>query len=135
MRAILVRLMDNGQQTLGRLFVLDGFDTVFSCYTLEPAWDGNKTEVSCIPAGDYNLRERSSTKFGNHLAVVGVPDRTAILVHAGNYRADTKGCILVGYKLGDLNGDGATDVANSKATLKALLYTLKTPCPIHVVGV
>lgn len=135
MRAILVRLMDNGEQTLGRLFILDGFDTAFSCYTLEPSWRGNEQERSCIPAGDYQLRERSSVKFGNHLAVVGVPDRTAILVHVGNYRVDTKGCILVGDKLADLNSDGQQDVANSKATLKSLLYTLKCPCPIHIVGV
>lgn len=137
MRAVLVRFLDNGAQTLGKLYLFDGFDLVFSCFTLEPAWKDNAVGLSCIPPGRYRLVPRAASESAklsyDHLAVTGVPDRTAILVHRGNYRDATEGCVLVGDRVADLNGDGEDDIANSKATLKRLLAALEGPAVFDVV--
>jgi hypothetical protein len=114
-------------------------DLVFACFTLEPAWKNNEAGVSCIPIGRYKLDQRlavESSKLGyDHMVVSGVPDRTAILVHAGNYRDSTQGCILVGNSTADLNGDGQQDVASSRATLKRLLGVVDGPMFIDIIDV
>lgn len=70
------------------------------CWTLEP-------ELA-IAAGSYELRlRRFGGKYDKYrarypwnepgmLELVGVPERTDILIHPGNTKADTLGCILVG---------------------------------------
>ena len=53
-----------------------------------------------------------------------VPDRNYILIHAGNYYSDIRGCILVGMDHLDINKDGFKDVTYSKDTLKKLYKIL-----------
>ncbi len=65
-------------------------------YTLELPWLDNQTNVSCIPQGIYNVSPYSSAKYPNVFEICSVPNRTAILIHIGNYTKDTRGCILVG---------------------------------------
>ena len=134
MRAVLIRFSDNGFESLGRLLVFDGMDQTFSCFTLEPPWKDNEHEVSCIPPGHYRVESRYSAKFGDHLAVHGVPDRTAILVHVGNFRSDTSGCILVGDSISDINGDGQPDIIKSRATLHRLVTLLTGPMALDIIG-
>lgn len=64
--------------------------------TLEDAWRNNDKMVSCIPKGTYKLRRHQSPKFGECFMVMDVPNRTHILIHAGNTHKDTHGCILLG---------------------------------------
>ena len=47
--------------------------------------------------------------------------RQLILMHAGNYPRDTRGCILPGLRKSDLDGDGRPDVASSRVALRRLL--------------
>lgn len=121
MRLVLVRLSDDGHQTLGRLYLFDDYDAPFNCATLEPAWEANQKNVSCIPWGRYTVRKRTSSKFGEHLYVTDVRGREYILIHAGNYRRDTSGCILVGSDFYDINNDSQLDVIDSRRTLRLLL--------------
>jgi len=121
MRSILPRLRDDGQETLGTLIVYDELDKVFECKTLELPWKNNETNVSCIPKGIYHVSHRESEKYGDHLIVEDVKGRTYILIHVANYVSQIEGCIGVGKKYADIDGDGLLDITSSRATLKKLI--------------
>ena len=113
---ILLRLIKASSYTLGVLFTDDGI-----YYTMEPPWRDNQRNISCIPPGEYDyvyLPTSASGKYKNVLHIRGVPDRVGILMHAGNQRHHTRGCILPGKKLGALGGVRA--VLNSKTALKEI---------------
>ena len=121
MKVIIDRLNEGEKQTESLLTVLnEKEETIFNCYTLELPWNDNKKQVSCIPKGEYNVEKRQSTKYKNHFHVLDVPNRSYILIHQGNYNWHTKGCILVGKTLTDINGDGLRDVTSSVATMNKL---------------
>lgn len=70
-------------------------------FTLEDQWRDNARGNSCIPAGVYRVvphgwEAGSPVKFKQVWEVKNVPNRTAILLHAGNTHMDTEGCILLG---------------------------------------
>lgn len=60
-----------------------------------------------IPAGTYQCVPYSGTKYKNVYLVKDVPGRSAILLHWGNTEKDTEGCILLGNRVGELNGQPA----------------------------
>lgn len=91
--------------------------------TLEPPWKDNLRNQSCVPRGTYELGLHVSSKFGRCFILQDVPNRDAILIHAGNTRKDTEGCILVGYKFGYILGEEA--VVNSKQMMNELFGYLK----------
>jgi uncharacterized protein len=125
----LVRYKQNDKQTIGILSVSD----TYACDTLELSWNNNETRKSCIPAGVYECRKRISDKYGEHFELLKVPDRSMILIHAGNYNSDTKGCVLVGSGLADINKDGETDVLNSKKTMAKLVSLLPSEFLLEIV--
>jgi len=86
-------------------------------YTLENPWKDNKPYVSCIPADSYACRPYSGTKYKNVYIVDGVPQRSGILFHHGNFEEDTSGCILLGLSAGKLRGEAAV-----KESKKAMDY-------------
>ena len=101
------RLPDDGLKgSQGLLTLHEGDDVILTLHTLERPWLANKTNVSCIPTGTYELKpraagtffarakERWGHEFGLH--ITGVPDRSLILAHWGSYIKNTKGCLLVG---------------------------------------
>jgi len=106
--------------TLGELTLNKDGEEIYVCCTLEPTWADNKRNISCIPAGEYNVVPYSSEKYPGTYEVQGVPGRSKILIHAGNYYTNTKGCILVGQDVKDINKDGVIDVTSSKATLRMI---------------
>ena len=64
------------------------------CYTIELPCLDNRHGVSCIPEGKYELVKRYSKKFGEHLMLQGVANRSLILVHPANdAQKELKGCI------------------------------------------
>ena len=121
MRAVLIRLEDNGVQTLGRLFLFDGLDIEFECCTLELTDRNNKRNVSCIPSGEYKISPRKSAKYGDHYLVENVMMRDYILIHEANYYTDLKGCIGIGENFYDINDDNNTDITSSRKTKRRLL--------------
>ena len=107
-RAILLRLSENKNQTLGRLFVFDGLDIAFECCTLELPFKANLRNVSCIPPGEYKTTPRTSEKYKQHYLVENVMLRDYILIHPANYYTQLRGCIAVGYDFYDINADRRT---------------------------
>ena len=73
-------------------------------FTLERPWLGNAEGISCIPEGEYPVALMFSPHFNREMPhLLGVPDRSDILIHWGNFVENTHGCILVGTTR--LNGD------------------------------
>jgi hypothetical protein len=72
----------------------------FVCYTIELPWLNNAKKVSCIPEGEYVLKERYSKKFRWHIEVADVENRSFILFHpANNAQKELNGCIAPVTKL------------------------------------
>ena len=89
--------------TLGRL-EFEGF----KCWTVERPWLDNAVNVSCVPDGVYTMERHDSPKFGPDVwELQHVPERSYILIHAGNTSKDAPGCIAVGEGL-RVGGDGVT---------------------------
>ena len=64
--------------------------------TLELPWKDNKPWVSCVPSGIYICKRIKSPKFGNTFEITDVPGRYDILLHRGNIKKNTQGCVCVG---------------------------------------
>ena len=120
-RFTLTRTKTSDQGTFGT-FCGEGM----SLQSAELPWRGNSQRYSCIPPGSYICRPYSSGRFSNVYEVTGVPGRTAILIHSGNFAGDTdkgfksdvEGCILLGLTYGSIDGQQA--VKSSRAALDAL---------------
>jgi len=125
-----LRRIQSPKQTVGILSVIDGDGdarySLWECWALELPWRGNRNRKSCIPpepseSGVFKFERHESPRFGRCIWIKGVPGRSEILIHAGNYVSDTAGCILVGDTPKDLDGDGLIDVPDSQATMDELL--------------
>ena len=117
---VLVREVFTDKSTIGTLY-LNGERV---CDTLENPWLDNIRNISCIPEGEYDVRLRlareSATRDYLHLLIKGVPERTYILFHKGNYPKDTSGCVLVGMTRGN------NFVKNSKDAMDLLMEKIVT---------
>ncbi len=98
---VLTRLMEQTGTTIGHLDCGN-----FTCATIERPWLNNQKYIphvqvgSCIPFGTYNISVKYSSKFLSEvIAVIGVPNREAILIHPGNCVDDLQGCIAPGMEL------------------------------------
>jgi hypothetical protein len=97
---ILQRFAYHPEGTLGVLLA-----SVGHFYTVEKPWEDNTPFKSCIPEGEYPMNWERSPKFGMCWHVKDVPNRTHILIHAGNTARDVVGCVAVGRSLlGDTIG-------------------------------
>ena len=127
MKTILRRISSNLQSgTFGVLVV----NNEPLCVTLEESWLDNIPQESCIPAGSYECRRYSGTKYKNVWEVKNVPNRSAILIHWGNTEKNTAGCILVGKyyaQFGEQRG-----VAESKATFEMLRKELPDKFTLYI---
>ncbi len=109
---------------LGMIFVKDedGMLT-YLAKTLERGWQDNQKRISCVPVGIYNLKLEFSDKFGRDLwELYGVPNRSECKFHSANYWRQLNGCIALGNKHKDIDGDGDVDVTSSRVAMK-LLHT------------
>ena len=88
---------------------------------LEPPWRDNRSNISCIPTGEYRCRfmaRSSSGKYRNVYHLQSVDGRFGILIHNGNIVNHTKGCLIIGKRRGRLGGRRA--VLNSRSALREL---------------
>lgn len=116
---IKIRRWYNSDCTLGRLS-FGGFH----CFTLELPFRDNALDISCIVPGTYRAYIYDSPTNGRCIQLDGVPGRTMIQIHAGNYTRDILGCILVGESIRYLDSDNIPDVTSSRLTLDRLLSML-----------
>lgn len=98
MKIEVIRTYFNQNYTKGVMLV----DNKFFGYTLEPQRKGSSEKSylnRCIDTGKYVAEYEYSAKFKKHLIELkNVRNHTEIKIHAGNYRKDTRGCILVGLR-------------------------------------
>lgn len=120
---VITRTQQDEVQTLGKLELYNNKEKLFECKTLELPWKDNQRRISCIPEGHYEAQKHISPNFGKSVWIKGVPNRTEILIHKGNFYTDILGCVLLGVEHVDINNDGHKDVTNSKNTVNAL-YSL-----------
>lgn len=109
MKLKLVRVSEYKDATLGVLCL----DARPMFVTLEDRWFDNERQISCIPAGKYKIKIHNSPRFGRVFQVCDVPDRSHILIHAGNTKEDTHGCILLGLMYGTIGTE--TAILSSRA--------------------
>jgi hypothetical protein len=105
---VVINLQREHEKSTGATMGVMSVDGQHLAYTLELPWKNNQVRRSCIPKGEYQIKfrdygvyhERYKRRFKNHndgvLEIVGVPNRSAILIHCGNTVKDTLGCVLVG---------------------------------------
>ena len=122
MKELLIsRLVDDDKQTTGSMVLSDEDYTLSYFCTLELEYNNNLRNISCIPFGEYTCAVRDSEKYGRHLIVNNVPNRSLILLHYGNYNRNTKGCILVGESFKKIDEDNYFDITNSKNSMIKLM--------------
>lgn len=141
MKIKITRFKSNDVQTIGELNIIDvslfsygSNGIVFEGYSLELPDKENQKFISRIPAGVYECKKRWSLKFGSHIQVLDVPNRTWILIHALNFHRQTQGCIGIGDGFTDINGDGYQDLTNSKKTLKKILSLLPERFTLEIIN-
>ena len=86
--------------------------------TLEPEGPASTVANSnkCIQSGTYDVVPHHPISNQSSYEIQNVPGRTSVLMHVGNYRYDSTGCILVGTELtGNCEGriiSGSSDMLN-----------------------
>lgn len=112
MKVLTLRRREMSDQGTFGVMMLDGKVV----HTLELPWKDNKSNISCIPAGEYEIVFVYSPAFKRKLyRLLDVKGRSGILVHSANYagdrskgfRSDLLGCIALGNGRSVLNGQKA----------------------------
>lgn len=116
----LIRTEESNQGTFGVLIIC----SQTFCVTLEPSDKLNKQNVSSIPAQQYQCLRIYSPQFGETFEIVGVPNRSHVLFHAGNILRHTSGCILLAQHFGKIRGKRA--ILNSGRTFREFMEIMKT---------
>ena len=91
------------------------------CMTIELPWKNNLKRKSCIPEGKYPLKKRFSERFGWHVWIDLVPNRSLILFHPANDALkELNGCIA---PVTSLLGEGkGIDSRKAFERLKTIVY-------------
>ena len=122
-QAKLLRIIKSDKETLGVL-ITEETNEIFVCKSLELAWKGNQSNISCIPAGEYICKWTRSVHLSQlkgedvfTYQVFDVPEREGIRIHSANYFTQIQGCVALGSALKDINSDGQLDAVHSGETV------------------
>jgi len=115
MKLTVDRFLTNGKATVSKISI-DGIHIGF--FGLEDEYRQNKKAGETrIPAGEYALKVRKyggfNTRYSNRfprlhkgmIEICNIPNFTDVLIHVGNTEADTAGCLLIGQRYQELNGE------------------------------
>lgn len=131
MNLLLQRIYDNGDSTIGALFI----NNELQCFTLEDQHQDKKIKGETrIPAGIYQLKIRQEltdlTKkyrlrfpwFKYHIEITNIPNFVGVYLHIGNNDDNSAGCVLTG---NTVNKDGTLlNSTTAFTTLYMKLYPL-----------
>lgn len=131
-----------GPEILGHLMVFEedangGSRLIFEAKTLELEWKDNARNISCLPAGFYEIKYEYSNKFEMNLwEIYGVPNRSEAKIHKANYYTELQGCIAIGSQHKNLNGDGLPDLSRSAEKLASFHEAMEgdTLSTIRIIG-
>jgi hypothetical protein len=115
--------------TPGQLF-LSGTSDVF-LFSMEPPWRSNRSEISCIPEGQYRAAIEQSPKHGQVWELRDVPGRTDIQIHILNFAEQTEGCIGVGRTYGVV--DGRPGVSESSRAFGQLMVATADETELDII--
>jgi Family of unknown function (DUF5675) len=88
--------------------------------TLEPPAPQFAAAFHAIPAGTYKVVLYPSPKFGRMMPLLeGIPGRSEIEIHWGNFPEDTKGCILIGTSQ-SVDAESRPAIWNTRAAFDSL---------------
>lgn len=131
----LIRDTFTDKSTLGEIFIDGGHQ----CFTLElPDRDG--LPGSAIPQGTYKIELAPSPRFmvsedawmkqfsSRMPHITGIPGRSLIMIHWGNFPNETDGCILVG------ETRGADSLGNSREAFQTLYARLSDGDTLMILG-
>jgi hypothetical protein len=128
MKRLIIARKYMDKETLSTWIVFDENKEVYRCVGLELPWLGNQKNISCIPEGKYICKKYSDQHHPNSFLLLGVLNRTEIMIHPGNFgtgiKIDTEGCLLPGIDFQDIDGNGQLDVIRPDVALLALNYFL-----------
>ena len=97
------------------------------CVCLEPPDIENSRNISSIPAQQYECERYSSDKYPDTFQVMNVPNRDKVLIHAGNLKKHTEGCIMLAQHFGKLEVATQEEraVLNSGNTFKSFMNLME----------
>lgn len=107
---------------------------VFECFSLEdPIRETKIQDDTAIPAGRYEVILNKSPKFGRIMPrLLDVPGFSGILIHKGNTKADTRGCILVGAGVDFENNRLTNSTEAFDGLMTKLAMAVAKGDPIHI---
>jgi len=117
MKVDVYRRIETSESITGEFWV----DGAFECYCLEPSRNAPyHAGYPCIQAGTYRVILSTSPHLGYMSPeVIGVPGRSGIRWHIGNFPRDVFGCSVVGSIV------GPNYVGNSKLAFQDLMRKLQ----------
>ncbi len=120
------RFLDNGKETLSNISLVEFNAILFSCVGIELPWKNNEHNISCIRTGIFDCIKVPATANipYEHILILNVPGRDGCCIHKVNFVSQLRGCIGVGDKHVDINGDNQLDVTNSSNTYNVLMRLL-----------
>lgn len=126
MKVVLTHTYENNHETIGQWVVSDEEKVLFMCATLELPFKGNQRRISRIYKGIFDCIKVGPTRNipYDHIWIKDVDGRSGIKVHIVNYVRQLRGCVGVGYRHKDIDGDDQLDVTMSKKTLSKLMAIL-----------
>ncbi len=122
-RLIVERFEDNGKQTLSHVHIMENNISLFQFAGMELPWKENEKMISCIPIGVYGCEKVKQTANipYDHISVLSVPNRSGVCLHKANFVTQLKGCLAIGDKHVDINGDAIKDITNSGRAFEVLM--------------
>lgn len=102
------------------------------CDIIEKPWLDNHPQISCIPAGTYDVVTYLSPSKGYKVWLLkNVPGREYIEIHIANFESELLGCLAPGQ--GYLTLQDKTGIANSGTTFKYLQSKLAESFQLRII--
>jgi hypothetical protein len=119
-QVIVNRFKITDDYSLGHCYIKYGEgNSVYVGCSLERGWRDNQNMISCVPEGTYPLKLDYSPKFKKKLwELYCVPGRSECKFHVANYWRQLNGCIALGNKHIDIDGDNDPDVTSSALVMR-----------------